>query len=308
MKGNSLAYISLIFICIIWGTTYLALRIGVMHYPPFLFAGIRQVISGSVIMLVAYLLSRKIDISRANILRQMFAGFLMITLGNGLVTWAEIYVPSGVAALLCSLMPVCAVFINLASGKKETLNFQIIAGLILGLGGVGLIFKDNISDLTNSSYIYGIAAIMVATFSWAYGSIINKNNGKLLNPIFNSGLQLLAGGAFLLIMSPFFDDFDHFKFYDPEGLLSMAYLIVFGSILAYTAYVYTLHKLPVGLVTIYAYINPLVAVILGYFILHEKLTSYTFLAFVTIIVGVFLVKKGYQKVEAGIAKNSDKNL
>ncbi len=103
MKGNTKAYIALIFVCIVWGTTYMAIRVGVMHYPAFLFAGIRQTIAGVILMLIALFFSREKDLSRSNILRQVLVGFLMLTMGNGCVTWGEKYIPSGIAALICSI-------------------------------------------------------------------------------------------------------------------------------------------------------------------------------------------------------------
>lgn len=295
MGKNTKAYAALIFICVVWGTTYLAIRVGVRHYPAFLFAGVRQTVSGIILITIALLLNRNKDLSRRNILKQMLVGFLMLTVGNGCVTWGEKTVPSGIAALICSIMPIFAVLFNLAGSQKEKFNFLIGAGMFLGTCSVFLIFRNSISGLANSGYLLGIFVILLATSSWALGSIVNRKNVNPINPFFNSGLQLLFGGIFMLFISPAVDDLHHIILWDADGLLSMAYLIVFGSVLAYTAYMYTLSKLPVGIATIYAYINPLVAVVLGYFILHEELNIYTALAFTTIIASVFMVNKGYRQ-------------
>lgn len=295
MPTNTKAYISLVFICIVWGTTYLAIRVGVMHYPAFLFAGVRQTISGLILMAIALMANRNKDLSLKNILRQMLVGFLMLTLGNGCVTWGERTVPSGAAALICSMMPLFAVLFNVMSSQREKFNFQIGAGMVLGTVGVALIFKNNINDLSNTAYIAGMMAILLATSSWALGSIVNKKNVNPVNPFFNSGLQLLFGGIFMLMLSPAVDNLSNIDPWNKEGLLALVYLIVFGSVLAYAAYMYTLSKLPVGVATIYAYVNPLVAVILGHYLLKEELNIYTALAFIAIATSVFLVNMGYRK-------------
>ncbi len=289
------ALLAFFFICIAWGTTYLAIKVGVMAWPAFLYAGVRQVISGIIIIIAALSIQRQADLSRTNLTRQMLIGFLMITIGNGLVTWSEKFIPSGVAALICAMMPVCAVLINLGMNRRERMNLLITIGIALGFCGVALNFRSNFADLRNGKYIAGIIATFCATSSWALGSIVNKKNKEVINPIFNSGLQLGFGGIFLLIGSPFIDDYHQARFMDHDALWALVYLIIVGSVLAYTAYMYALKELPVGLVTVYAYVNPLVAVVLGYLLLKEPLNIYTGLSFVSILLGVFLVNRGYKQ-------------
>lgn len=298
MKNHTRAYLAYLFICIVWGTTYLGIRIAVLHYPPFLMAGVRQAVSGIILAAVALLVSRQADWSRKNILRQIFIGFLLITMGNGLVTWAEQYVSSGVAALICSTMPISAVIINIASGK-EKMNLLILAGMLLGFGGVALIFRDNLQQSGgNDLFILGIIALFVATFSWALGSILNKRKTPAVNVLMDSGIQVFAGGVIMLLISPAADDYSNLVLWNPDGFASLCYLIIFGSVLAYAAYMYALKELPVGFVTSYAYVNPLVAVLLGSIFLDEPLNVITVIAFVLIISGIFIVRSGYKKQEA----------
>ncbi len=294
MKPTTKAYIALIFICIVWGTTYLAIAVGVQSFPAFLFAGMRQFVSGIILMSVALIANKNKDLSTKNILRQMLVGFLMLTIGNGCVTYGEKTVPSGIAALICSIMPIFAVLINLLMSKKEKFNLLIGAGMLLGTLGVALIFRQNIKDLSNKAYLFGIFAVLLATCSWAMGSIVNKKNVDPVNPFFNSGMQLFFGGVFMLMLSPVVDDLHNLQM-STGSFWALLYLIVFGSVLAYAAYMYSLSKLPVGVATIYAYINPLVAVVLGYFVLHESLNIYTAMAFAAIVISVFLVNMGYRK-------------
>jgi drug/metabolite transporter (DMT)-like permease len=301
MKNHTKAYLAYAFICIIWGTTYLAIRVAVTHYPPFLMAGMRQLLSGILMMGIALLINRKVDLSIKNLLQQSLVGFLLITMGNGLVTWAEQYVQSGVAALICSTMPISAVLINIVSGK-ERLNLLIVLGMLLGFSGVALIFQDNLAQASGQPigalFIWGIIALFVATFSWASGSILNKKGSQSLNSLFNIGIQMLVGGALMLCISPAVDDYSHLVWWNQEGFMAFAYLVVFGSILAYAAYMYALKVLPVGFVTSYAYINPLVAVLLGSLLLHEPLNVYTIIAFACIIISIVLVRRGYKKQHA----------
>ena len=295
MKSNTKAYIALVFICLVWGTTYMAIRVGVMHYPAFLFAGVRQLSAGIILMAGALAISRKNDFSTTNILRQMLIGFLMLSIGNGGVTWGEKYIPSGIAALICSLMPLFAVMLNLAFSRKSHFNLTIGAGMLLGFCGVGLIFRHNIAEVTQPAYLGGILATIIATAGWALGSIINKQDISPVNAFLNSGMQLLFGGLFMLIASPFLDSYNGFVLWNTSGLLALLYLTIFGSALAYAAYMFALSKLPVGVATLYAYVNPLIAILAGFLFMGEQLNGYTALAFITIVISVYLVNKGYRK-------------
>ncbi len=311
MRPKTKAYLAYIFIALAWGTTYLAIRIGVEHYPAFLFAGVRQVIAGLFLTALGASLSRPKDLSWVQIRAQLIIGFLLITVGNGLVTWAEKYVPSGVAALLCSLMPLFAVLFNLASGKGERANHWVFLGLGLGVLGLGILFRDNLADLAQPAYLAGMLAIILATSAWAWGSLRSKSAASANHPLFSAGLQLGFGGIFLLLLSPFTDRYDMVGVWNPaaaRALWALAYLIVVGSILAYTAYLYALRILEVGWVSTYAYINPLVALVLGFLLAQEKLTGYTLLASLTILSGVYLVNFGYrqaQKRRDGLPRTAD---
>ncbi|AHM62901.1 hypothetical protein D770_23280 [Flammeovirgaceae bacterium 311] len=292
--SNTKAYLALTFICLVWGTTYLALRIGVEAFPPFLFSGIRQTTGGGLLLLFLLFFRRSFAWSWKTVGQQIVPGILMIGLGNGLVGWAEMYIPSGLAALLCSMMPLFVVLINLFSEGFSRLNWKIITGLITGLMGMVAIFQENLHDLMNRQYLLGIIFCSIAAFSWAFGSIINKRRSAGADPFYNASLQMIAGGIFLLLTGLVFDDLSRASAMTQESFFALLYLIIFGSIGAFIAYLYALTKLPVGLVSVYAYINPLVAVLLGYFILNERLNEYTIIAFLLIVLGVYLVNSGYK--------------
>jgi drug/metabolite transporter (DMT)-like permease len=269
------------------------MRIGVKEFPPFLFAGLRQFIAG--VLLLSYLswVKKSKFPSWANLGRQAFGGLLMITLGNGLVSWAEVYVPSGVAAIICSLMPVWVVLINLTINRSELPNGLIIVGVFTGLGGIILVFNEYLADFVNANYRWGIAFIFIASLTWALGSVIIKRSSDGSNPIFNAGLQMFFGGLWCFVLSFLFDDLTHLQWTASVGF-SLGYLIVVGSVAAFAMYVYALTQLPITIASLYSYVNPLVAVLLGWVALDEKLNLIIGAAIVVTAVGIYLVNRGYQ--------------
>lgn len=290
---NYIAYLALAAVCLIWGTTYLALRIAVVGFPPFLFTAIRQTTAG-LILLSAIMLFAKAKLPALPLLwRQAVGGFFMLTLGNGLVAWAEMHIPSGIAAIICSMMPVVVIMINLVISQDEKPTVPIIMGVAVGLIGIIMIFSEHVADFSNSKYILGIVMTFGAVLSWAGGSIWIKKKNTDSNPFVNAGLQMFFGGLWCFPLSLIFDDLTNVQ-WGADALYSLVYLIVFGSIVAYASYSYALRKLPMTIVSMYAYINPLVAVLLGWFVLDEKLNLKIILAFILTVAGIYIVNRGYQ--------------
>lgn len=293
MRKNLLAYIALAAICIIWGTTYLVLRVGVMHIPPFLFVGIRQVVAGA--LLIAFLMiTKKVKIPGLRYLyHQAVAGFFLITFGNGLVAWAEMEIPSGIAAVICSMVPVIVILINLMGNKEERPNIPIVVGTALGFLGIAMIFGEDLNELTKPGYLFGILLIFIAVVSWAGGSVWIKKHNQQTNLFLNAGLQMFFGGLWSLIISVSFEDVTGFQ-WSTEAIYALIYLTLIGSLVAYSCYSYALRKLPMTIVSLYAYINPIVAVILGWVILDEKLNPTMVIAMLLTVAGIYIVNRGYQ--------------
>lgn len=292
-KNNFLPYFALAVVCVAWGTTYLALRIGVLEFPPFLFSAIRQIIAG-VLLFGAVLLFRKVPIpSKSVLINQAIGGFFMITMGNGLVGWAEVYVHSGIAAIICSMVPIWVILINLVIAKEERPTFPIVMGSVIGLSGIVLIFGENLSEFTTSVYTFGIIMIFIANIAWAAGSIWMKRKNQHSDPFLNAGLQMAFGGLFLMPVSLIFDSYQTITWTN-NVIYSLIYLILVGSIAAYACYSYALTKLPVTIVTLYAYINPIVAVVLGWMVLGEKLNLRVGIAILVTLAGIYIVNRGYQ--------------
>jgi Permeases of the drug/metabolite transporter (DMT) superfamily len=294
-KKNVNAYLALAVVCIVWGTTYFAMRIGVATFPAFLFSGIRQVIAGVLMMAFLLLTGQKLVISRRDITRQFVAGTLMIALGNGVVGWAERYIPSGLAALIVSIMPVYVVIIGYVAGTdRKAINIHLIIGLLLGCIGVGLIFRDNLADLANPNYLYGVLAAFFACFCWAAGTVYTKHRPSAAKTLVNVAFQLTSGGIMLLLASVFLDDYSQLASVTSDSLWALAYLILFGSLASYGCFLYALKHLPPGLASVYAYVNPFIALLLGYFFLHERLTWTTAFALIVTLGGVFFINRSYQ--------------
>lgn len=299
----SLPYLALAAVCIIWGTTYLALRIAVLHFPPFLFTAMRQISAGILLLAFMFIFAKAAFPSKEHLWRQAIGGFFMISLGNGLVAWAEMHIPSGVAAIICSLMPVLVIVINVMIHREEKPNFPIVAGVLIGLIGIVMIFGENLSAFSRNEYILGIIFTFAAALAWAGGSIWIKKKNTESNLFVNAGLQMFFGGVWLLPFSVAFDDLSNIT-WSYEVAWSFSYLVIFGSLIAYASYAYALRKLPMTIVSLYAYINPLVAVVLGWAVLSESLNLKVWLAMILTITGIYVVNRGYQLRDAWRAQFS----
>ena len=291
-KDLLIPYIALGAICLIWGTTYLVLRIAVLHFPPFLFVTIRQLLAGGLLIGFMLISGQAVWPDRGHVIRQAIAGFFMISLGNGLVAWAEVVIPSGVAAIICSLMPMVVILINLGMSKDDRPTVPILLGVLLGLGGILMIFGEHLVEFSKIEYQLGILVIFVAVVSWAGGSVWLKKRGNDGNPFLNAGLQMFFGGIWLIPSALLFDDFTRVT-WSVEAFYSMIYLVLIGSIVAYACYSYVLRKLPMTIVSLYAYVNPIVAVILGWMVLGEKLNLKIGIAILITVAGIYIVNKGY---------------
>lgn len=287
------AYIAFACVAFFWGTTYLVIRVGVRTVPPMFLAGLRQLIAG-IILCLPFVLKRAALPTKVEIKRSVISGILMIVVGNGLVTWAEKYITSGLAAMLCSFTPFWVVGINRLTGKEDRISRKVFLAMCLGVIGILVIFYDNLSEFTERAYLLGIIGILIANAGWGAGTVYIKKKPTTLNPLYAAGLQLTFAGIILTVLSFIFEKNQTLNF-ETDALLSLLYLIIFGSVVAYGAYLYALAKLPSHLVSMYAYINPVVAVLLGWIMLNEVINLQMMFAFALILLSVYLVNKQQQK-------------
>jgi drug/metabolite transporter (DMT)-like permease len=286
------AYLALAVVSVVWGTTYFALRIGVDGFPAFLFSAIRQILAGGI--LLAFMAWKEgINWKRNAWKDQIVLGVLLITFGNGLIGWSEQFIPSGLAALLVSILPVYIVIIQFLVGKRGQLYNKFIAtGLVLGSIGILLIFKDHLKDFGQPSYLLGMGMAFVACLAWASGSVYMQHRSSEGSVLTKAALQMLFGGLFLLLLSWGLDDYSQWHQVKGEHLWALLYLTLIGSVLCYPCYLYAIDHLPMSLVSVYAYINPFIALLLGYFCLHEDMGSITFLALACVLGAIYFIHKG----------------
>ncbi|WP_051189593.1 DMT family transporter [Daejeonella oryzae] len=280
--------IAVISIAFFWGTTFLGIRIGVETIPPILVTGLRNILAGS-ILLGFLLISRKFEwMTWPRLRRNLIISFMMIVLANGLTTYAEVYISSGLASLISTLSPLCVLLLNLAFGH-EKLSWKIILGVFLGICGMYLIYQNNIADLFNPEYRLGIMAILFAVLMWASGTIFTKKSAMQPGNMFmNLCVQMLFAGVFMLLLQLVIQPDIHSESWSLRSILAVIYLAIFGSLVGYVAYTYALSKLPSTKVSIITYINVVVALSLGWLILDEKLSVKIIMAAVLIIGGVVI--------------------
>ena len=275
---------------LIWGSTYLAIRYGVETIPPFFMAGCRFVIAGATL----YLLTRAggaTSPSRRHWVSASLLGALLLLCCNGGLCWAEQRVPSGLAALLLATIPIWMVLLDSRREGGTKLDLRVVGGMAIGAAGIALLVGP--ARLWGSSRVdlAGAAVLMLSSFSWSLGSILSHKLELPPSPFLAAAMEMLAGGALLLLLGVVSGEGRqfHFSAVALRSLLGLAYLIVAGSLLGFTAYIWLLRKVATVWVSTYAFVNPAVAVFLGWALGSEVFTGRELLASVTIIAGVALI-------------------
>jgi drug/metabolite transporter (DMT)-like permease len=279
---------ALIVVYLIWGSTYLAIRYAVETTPPFLMAAVRFLISGGFL----YTLRRCKGDPRPEAVEWRSAaiiGIFLLVGGNGGVAWAEQFVTSSLAALLVATVPLWMVLIDTFRPAGERPGLAAVVGILIGFVGVVLLIGAAAGG-TDAANLSGAAALLFASLSWATGSIYGKSARLPASQLLGTGMQMLAGGVALMLLAIVRGEWSGFEMaaVSPRSALALAYLTVIGSS-AFVAYVWLLRVAPIPLVATYAYVNPLVAVLLGYFLAQESMTVHTLLAAGLIIGSVVLV-------------------
>lgn len=284
---DSRAYIAYGIVCIVWGSTYLAIKIGVSDLPPALFAGTRFVIAGSIML--AYVLLRKMAIPRTarDLSVTATVGLLLLFGGNGLVVWSEQFIPSGLTALIICTVPIFVAIIDFLAPGGSRMSWKGWAGMLLGFSGVALLVSPE-SGIEGVQPL-GVAGVLAASLLWAAGSVYSSRNPVSGSMLAVSALQTLAGGAALCLTGLILGELPRFHL-TASGAGALLYLIFAGSILGYSSFVYIIKAMPPSKASTYSYVNPVVAVILGALILKENVTVMQIAASAIILGGVVLVQ------------------
>ncbi|MBK5259378.1 MAG: EamA family transporter [Thermoanaerobaculia bacterium] len=299
---RALAYAAFATICVVWGTTYLGIRIAIETIPPLLLTSIRFTIAGVVMLAIAYLRGERVPRDPRVLVNLVVIGFLMVGVGNLAVVWAEQWVPSGLAALFVATAPFWMVMMEALRSGGERLDLRGAMGMLVGFVGVAmLVTPAGAGGKLTSGFIAGAIAIQIGSIAWQLGSIRGKYHVARVPLMTSASLQMLFGGAIVGIVAVAIGEPARFSV-NPRTLGALIYLTIFGSIIAYSAYVYALAHLPTTKMSLYAYINPVVAVILGRLILNESLTWVSVLAMCVILAGVALVQMPrFRSISAKVA-------
>jgi drug/metabolite transporter (DMT)-like permease len=293
--------IALAFFCVyvFWGMTYLAMRVAVEDIPPYLMAGTRFVLAG----LILYAVARRRGDDAPTALNWRAAvvvgGFLLLG-GNASVAWAEQRVSSGLAALLIGVMPIWMVSLEwLRGGSRPRLN--VIGGLLLGALGVGLLVLPQGGGRDRVDLL-GALVLIAAAASWAWGSVISKSAGLPKSPFLATSMEMIAGGMLCVVVAVLTGELGGFSpaQVSHEALLAWLFLVIFGSLVAFTAFIWLLGVTSIAKVGTYAYVNPVVAVLLGWAILGEQVTLTTVFAATLILCGVAMVNLDWGAPARGV--------
>lgn len=287
-KSTTLIILAFFSIYVIWGSTYLLNKIAVTQLPPFMLASIRFICASILIFIIGKSLGMSLKISKRQFLNTAIAGFLFLTVGNGGVVWALKYVDSGFAALEISSQPlVVLILMRVLQGKK--IQPMSLIGVALGVIGIYLLVSQQ-QIITKEGSIFGMLVIFVSMLSWAYSSLFVAKSNLPNNFFINTGYQMICGGTFLAIASLLFGEtWIPPTAWDTNVQIAMLLLIVFGGIVAFTAFNYLLKSVSPEKVATSTYVNPIVALFLGWYFLEEQITIQSVIAAGILLTGVYFI-------------------
>jgi len=277
-------------IYVVWGSTYLAIRIVVETIPPFLSAGVRFLVAG--VLLMGFLALRRTPLPNASQWKHsMVSGLLLSVGGNGLVVWAEQSISSGLAALLVALAPVWFALLDwLRPGGKRP-QLKTVIGIVIGFAGVILLVSGRSASDSHSSSLWAALAVVVAGILWAAGSLYSKHSPNPGSPWMNAAAQMICGGAGLMLLAFICGEQSRADLakVSARSAIALLYLIVFGSWIGFTAYVWLLRVSTASRVSTYAYVNPIIAVLLGWLVLGETISGRMLWGALVVLAGVITI-------------------
>jgi drug/metabolite transporter (DMT)-like permease len=290
-RERRLGYAAWIAVCIIWGTTYLGIRVALQTMPPFLMGGLRWTAAG--LLLATALVVRGEEFPPLGAWRRFIIyGFLLLGIGNGGVVVGELWVPSGLTAVAIATTPFWMVGVEALLPNGEPLTFRKVFGLIVGFGGILLLVWPDLwaGGGFNRLFVTGIIAIQVACVGWAIGTSYRKRRPHAVSIPLAAAFEMIAGGGIMLIIGLVRGEWAHLSF-TPVTMAAYVYLTLIGAIGGFVAYSYACEHLPMSTVSLYAYINPMIAVVLGAVLLGEPFGPRTVVALAVVLVGVTIVQR-----------------
>jgi drug/metabolite transporter (DMT)-like permease len=287
-------YIALALVSFFWGTTYIASKIGTQHMPGLFVSGVRQFTSG--LLMVGFFLLKGYTLpTMADLKKISLQGILLLCVANGLLTWSLEYISSGLAAIIAALVPLFVTLFSIWLSKSARITRWMLFGLLLGFAGIVTIFYDYIGQLGNPTFITGIIMAFLSTIAWSFGTVYTSGQKISIGVMFGVGFQMLIAGTVMLIVCFASGKYANLAYTGQSSWYALAYLVVFGSILAYSAYMFAIKKLPATQASLYAYINPIVAVAFGWLLLSEQLNAHMISGTLITLGGVYMVNFEFKK-------------
>jgi drug/metabolite transporter (DMT)-like permease len=283
----ALAFLSVYF-C--WSATYTAMRIGDELLPATVFAGVRMLIAAAIMLVFCALRGRQIFFPRHIMGHLMLLGIMLLFGGNIGLVWSEKYLPSGLAALIVAVVPLYVVLIEMALPDGDRLRRQGYLGLVLGFCAlIALLWPSLRNGIEgHPMQIFAVLAILIGALSWSSGSVLSRRMNLPVDPLVAAGWEMLAAGIANVLFATAFWRWPH-AVWNWRSISCVGYLVFFGSLLGFTCYIWLIAHVPVAKVATYAYVNPMIAVLLGALVLHEKLAPTEYIGMIAIIASVVLV-------------------
>jgi drug/metabolite transporter (DMT)-like permease len=307
-RERRLAYVAWVVVCVVWGTTYLAIRVALESVPVALLAGLRWATAGALLAAMLPFFGERLPHPRTwkSI---AIAGFLMAVIGNGGVVWAQQYVASGLAAVIVAMVPFWTVLVESLLPRGERLTSRMLLGLGLGfLGIVVLIWPElTIGGQSGRLFVAGVISLQIACLGWALGTSYTKRNAMSVSPLSAAAMQMLLSGIMLIAIATATGEWSRLAF-TTRTAGAMIYLVLIGSIVGYTAFVHALKHLPISTVSLYAYVNPLIAVILGTLLLSEPFSIRIVIASALVFAGIAAVRSRPQPAAVVVSAPAEKRV
>lgn len=288
-------YLALAATCFFWGTTWVASKMGVMEIPALQMAYIRQFIAG-ICFVGFFMWYKKFPLPTAKQFKWLTVmAILMFVFANGLSTWSLKWIPAGLSALIGALYPLSVVIIERIFFKAQSLTKLTYIGLFLGLSGVVIVFYENAFDGIDISMLIGLLLSLFAMLSWSVGTIFLARNRANMNPYYGTGWQMLISSLILFAWAESSQPTVPFADISLKAWMVIFYLVLFGSVIAFIAFIYSMKKLPAAIASLYAYVNPMVAMLLGAVVVKEKLTINILWGSIVTLLGVYLVNMSIKR-------------
>lgn len=289
------AYLALSVTCIAWGTTWVVSKIAVQNIPGLQVSSIRQGIAGCIFLLYFLFKKEKLPTKQQFVWLLMSSLFLVV-FNSGLTTWSVKYIPSGLAALIGTLSPLFVVLIEMIFFKSKNYTLTTFIGLITGIIGIAIVFYENAFHQHPAGYTFGLLLCFAGIISWSIGTIVIARNKYQINPYYALGWQLFLASFMIFILALVTHNFYSIATITTKTWLCISYLVIVGSIITFVAFIYTIKYLPPALASLYAYINPIIAILIGSVVFNERLTLNILIGSIVTLAGVYMVNKSLKKV------------